>query len=216
MRINSQNQHTYKLFFFILIFLMVSIKFSFAQLKQQQIEVTPFVGYFLTSNLSTLDGDLVIDHNFNYGAAIDIRISDDLFIELLYNRTDTEVHFKQEYFDTVKYLFDMSIEYFQAGAHVETETGNFRPFAVFTLGATYFKPKDNKISSELEFSFTAGGGIKYYFTENLAARLQWRFLIPIYFSDVSIFCSDGYCGLFITGGTYLLQYDLTAGLAFSF
>lgn len=110
----------------------------------------------------------------------------------------------------------MSIEYFQAGAHVETETGNFRPFAAFTLGATYFKPKDEKISSELEFSFTAGGGIKYYFTENLAARLQWRFLIPIYFSDVSIFCSDGYCGLFITGGTYLLQYDLTAGLAFSF
>jgi opacity protein-like surface antigen len=134
----------------------------------------------------------------------------------LYNRTDTEVRFKQEYFDTVKYLFDMSIEYFQAGAHVETETGNFRPFAAFTLGATYFKPKDEKISSELEFSFTAGGGIKYYFTENLAARLQWRFLVPIYFSSTSIFCSDGYCGLFISGGSYLLQYDLTTGLTFGF
>jgi len=214
--INSQNQHPIKLFFFILTFLIVSTTFSFAQFKQQQIEVTPFAGYFLTSNLSTLDGDLVIDHNFNYGGVLDIRVSDDLFIELLYNRTNTEVRFKQEYFDTVKYLFDMSIEYFQAGAHVETETGNFRPFAAFTLGATYFKPKDDDINSELEFSFTAGGGIKYYFTENLAVRLQWRFLIPIYFSSASIFCSDGYCGLFITGGTYLLQYDLTAGIAFSF
>jgi opacity protein-like surface antigen len=214
--INYQNQLPIKLFYFTIIFLIISSKFSFAQFKQQQIEVTPFAGYFLTSNLSTLDGDLVIDHNFNYGSVLDIRVSDDLFIELLYNRTNTEVRFKQEYFDTVKYLFDMSIEYFQAGAHVETETGNFRPFAAFTLGATYFKPKDEKISSELEFSFTAGGGIKYYFAENLAARLQWRFLIPIYFSDVSIFCSDGYCGLFITGGTYLLQYDLTAGIAFSF
>jgi len=203
-------------------FIIISILFfslssnSFAQINKQQIEITPFVGYFLTSNLSTLDGDLVIDHNLNYGAAVDVRISDDLFIELLYNRTDTEVRFKQEYFDTVKYLFDMSIEYFQAGAHVETETGTFRPFAAFTLGVTYFKPKDEKISSELEFSFTAGGGIKYYFTENLAARLQWRFLVPIYFSSASIFCSDGYCGLFISGGSYLLQYDLTAGLAFSF
>jgi opacity protein-like surface antigen len=214
--INSQNQPSIKLFFFTIIFLIISSSFSFAQFKQQQIEITPFAGYFLTSNLSTLDGDLVIDHNFNYGGVLDIRVSDDLFIELLYNRTDTEVRFKQEYFDTVKYLFDMSIVYFQAGAHVETETGNFRPFAAFTLGATYFKPKDEKISSELEFSFTAGGGIKYYFAENLAVRLQWRFLIPIYFSDVSIFCSDGYCGLFITGGTYLLQYDLTAGIAFSF
>lgn len=213
---NSQNQNTFKLFFFTLIFLYLSTTFSPAQIKQRQIEVTPFAGYFLTSNLSTLDGDLVIDHNFNYGGVLDIRVSDDLFIELLYNRTNTEVRFKQEYFDTVKYLFDMSIEYFQAGAHVETETGNFRPFAAFTLGTTYFKPKDNDINSELEFSFTAGGGIKYYFTENLAARLQWRFLIPIYFSSASIFCSDGYCGLFITGGTYLLQYDLTAGLAFGF
>jgi len=214
--INPQNQNSSKFFFFTLMFLFLSTTFSPAQINQQQIEVTPFVGYFLTSNLNTLDGDLVIDHNFNYGAAIDIRVSNDLFIELLYNRTDTEVRFKQEYFDTVKYLFDMSIEYFQAGAHIETDTGNFRPFAAFTLGATHFKPKDEKISSELEFSFTAGGGIKYYFTENLAARLQWRFLVPIYFSSASIFCSDGYCGLFISGGSYLLQYDLTAGLAFSF
>jgi opacity protein-like surface antigen len=186
-----------------------------AQYKQQ-IEITPFAGYFLTSNLSTLDGDLVIDHNFNYGGVFDVRVSDDLFIELLYNRTDTEVRFKQEYFDTVKYLFDMSIEYFQAGAHIETDTGNFRPFAAFTLGATYFKPKDDEFNSELEFSFTAGGGIKYYFTENIAARLQWRFLIPVYFSSAAVFCSDGYCGIFISGGTYLLQYDLTAGIAFSF
>ena len=215
-RVDSQNQYPFKLFFFILTFLIVLATSSLAQFKQQQIEVTPFAGYLLTSNLSTLDGDLIIDHNFNYGGVLDIRVSDDLFIELLYNRTNTEVRFKQEYFDTVKYLFDMSIEYFQAGAHVETETGNFRPFAAFTIGATYFNPMDDNINSELEFSFTAGGGIKYYFTENLATRLQWRFLIPVYFSSASIFCSDGYCGLFITGGTYLLQYDLTAGIAFSF
>jgi opacity protein-like surface antigen len=214
--INSQIQHLFKFLFSSLIFLLLSTAFGQTQIKRQQIEVTPFVGYFLTSNLSTLDGDLVIDHNFNYGGAVDVRISDDLFIELLYNRTDTEVRFKQEYFDTVKYLFDMSIEYFQVGAHVETETGEFRPFAAFTLGATYFNPKNDKFNSELEFSFTAGGGIKYYFMSNLAVRLQWRFLIPIYFSDVSIFCGDGCCGLFIAGGTYLLQYDLTAGLTFSF
>jgi len=214
--INSQNKHTFNILTFALLFFVAITTLGFAQFKPQQIEVTPFAGYFLTSNLSTLDGELVIDHNFNYGGALDIRVSDDLFIELLYNRTDTEVRFKQEYFDTVKYPFDMSIEYFQAGAHVETKTGNFRPFAAFTLGATYFNPVDDNINSELEFSFTAGGGIKYYFTENLAARLQWRFLVPIYFSSASVFCNDGYCGIFITGGTYLLQYDLTAGIAFSF
>jgi opacity protein-like surface antigen len=200
----------------LLLLIIVCASENYGQFIRQQVEVAPFVGYFLSSNLNTIEGELVIDHNLNYGAAVDIRTGEDLFIELLYNRTDTEVSFKQEYFDTVKYLFDMSIEYFQAGAHIETEPGQFRPFAAFTVGATYFKPKDEKISSEWAFSFTAGGGIKYYFTNNLAARLQWRFLIPVYFSNASIFCNDGYCGIFVSGGTYLLQYDLTAGLAFSF
>jgi hypothetical protein len=213
---NSQSPHKFIYQYSTLLSIIVFNVLSFAQFKQQQIEVTPFVGYFLTSNLSTLDGDLVIDHNFNYGGVLDIRVSDDLFIELLYNRTDTEVRFKQEYFDTIKYVFDMSIEYFQAGAHVEVETGKFRPFAAFTLGATYFKPLDDKVNSDWRFSFTAGGGIKYYFTDNLGVRLQWRFLVPIYFSSATVFCSDGYCGIFITGGTYLLQYDLIAGLAIAF
>jgi hypothetical protein len=213
---NSQSPHKFIYQYSTLLSIIVFNVLSFAQFKQQQIEVTPFVGYFLTSNLSTLDGDLVIDHNFNYGGVLDIRVSDDLFIELLYNRTDTEVRFKQEYFDTIKYVFDMSIEYFQAGVHVEVETGKFRPFAAFTLGATYFKPLDDKVNSDWRFSFTAGGGIKYYFTDNLGVRLQWRFLVPIYFSSATVFCSDGYCGIFITGGTYLLQYDLIAGLAIAF
>ncbi|GIK59411.1 MAG: outer membrane beta-barrel protein [Ignavibacteriota bacterium] len=213
---NSSIFQKARIFLLSSISIVVFASSIFAQYTLQQFEITPFAGYFLSSNLNTLDGELVIDHNFNYGAAVDIRISDDLLIEFLYDRLNTEVRFRQEYFDTVKYLFDMSVEYFQAGAHVETETGSFRPFAVFTLGATYFKPTDEKINSELEFSFTAGGGIKYYFTENLAARLQWRFLVPVYFSSASIFCSDGYCGIFISGGTYILQYDLTAGLAFSF
>jgi hypothetical protein len=206
----------------IKIILLVSILFSiysnsaFAQYKRQQFEITPYAGYLFTSNLQVFDGELKINNNFNFGAALDIRISDDLLIELLYNRTNTEVSFRKEFYNTSDYLFDMSVEYFQGGVQVETKTGEFRPFAAFTIGATYFNPKDYYYESDWKFSFTAGGGIKYYFTDNLGIRAQWRFLVPIYFSSASLFCNDGYCGLFVSGGTYLLQYDLTAGLAFSF
>jgi len=210
---NLRNVNT-TLFLFTLI--IINSPDIFSQLKQQKFEITPFTGYFLTTNLQTFDGELKIDNSFDYGAALDIRISDDLQIELLYNRTDTEVGLRKEYYNTTDYLFDISVEYFQGGVQVETEAGQFRPFAAFTIGATYFNPKDYSYESDWKFSFTAGGGIKYYFTDNLEIRLQWRFLVPIYFSSASIFCSDGYCGIFITGGTYLLQYDLTAGLAFSF
>ena len=201
----------------LLIFILFSIysNSALAQYKRQQFEITPFAGYLFTSNLQTFDGELKINNSFNYGAAFDVRLSDDLLIELLYIRTVTGVGLRKEFYQTVEKLFDMSVEYFQAGAHVETETGPFRPFAAFTIGATYFNPQYNNYEGDWKFSFTAGGGIKYYFTNSLGLRLQWRFLVPIYFSSASIFCNDGVCGIFVSGGTYLLQYDLTAGLVFS-
>ena len=204
------------------IFFLISTLFVFfsssttAQYTRKQFEITAFGGYLFTGNLQTLDGELKIDNNFDYGGIINIRFSKDLLIELLYNRTDTEVTLRKDYTNTSEYLFDMSVEYFQAGVLVETEPGPFRPFAAFTLGVTYFKPKDYKYEGNLEFSFTAGGGIKYYFSRNLGIRAQWRFLVPIYFSSTSVFCDNGYCSIFISGGTYILQYDLTTGLVFSF
>lgn len=201
---------------FVSVLLTITVSSTFAQFKRQQFEIAPYVGYLFTGNLQTLDGELKIDNSLDYGATLDIRLSDDLLIELLYNRMDTEVGLRKEYYNTTDYLFDMSVEYFQGGVQVETETGQFRPFAAFTIGGTYFNPKDSNYEEDWKFSFTAGGGIKYYFTDNLGVRLQWRFLVPVYFSSASIFCNDGYCGIFITGGTYLLQYDLTAGLIVSF
>ena len=204
------------IFFFTSILSLSLFSSTSAQYNRQQFEITPFAGYLFPGNLQTLDGELKIENDFNYGLAFDIRTTDDLFIEFLYNRTDTDVRFKKEYYDTIKTLFSISIEYFQAGAHVEVEQGQFRPFAAFTLGATYWKPKDDNVESDWKFSFTVGGGIKYYFTDNIGVRLQWRFLIPVYFSSASIFCSNGICNINVSGGTYIFQYDLTAGLAIGF
>jgi len=213
--INSIFQKAFIIFFTSILFVLFFSSAS-AQYKRRQFEITPFAGYLFPGNLQTLDGELKIENDLNYGLAFDIRTTDDLFIEFLYNRSDTEVRFKKEYYDTIKTLFNMSIEYFQAGAHVEVEQGQFRPFAAFTLGATYFKPKDDNVESDWKFSFTVGGGIKYYFTDNIGLRLQWRFLIPVYFSSASIFCNNGICNINISGGTYIFQYDLTAGLAIGF
>lgn len=176
----------------------------------------PYCGFLISSNLQTLDGELKINNSFDYGAVFNLRLSNDLLIELLYIHSETGVSFKREYYNDEEYLFDMNIEYLQAGVQVETEAGAFRPFAAFTIGATYFNPKDNNYEGNWEFSFTAGGGVKYYFTNNLGVRAQWRFLVPIYLSNAAIFCNNGYCGIVVSGGTYLLQYDLTAGLIVSF
>lgn len=202
-------------FVFLFLLLIISTSTS-AQYKRQQFEIVPFSGYLFTGNLQTLDGELKIDNCFDYGALLDIRLSDDLLIELLYIHSETDVSLKKEYYNTSDFLFNMNVEYLQGGIQVETEAGAFRPFAAFTIGATYFNPKDYSYKGSWQFSFTAGGGVKYYFTNNLGVRGQWRFLVPVYLDSASIFCSNGYCSIFISGGTYILQYDLTVGLIVSF
>jgi len=182
----------------------------------QKIEFTPFAGYMFAGKLNTIDGELKIKNGSNYGLIADISVEQDLMVELMYNRLDTELEIIEEPFDSIKILTTMKVEYFQAGAHYETEQGKFRPFAAFTIGATLFIPAEENLNNEWRFSFTAGGGIKYYFAEHFGIRLQWRFMIPVYFSGGALFCSNQGCGAVISGGAVLLQYDLTAGLIITF
>lgn len=195
---------------FVFIFLFATYNVS-----AQNIEITPFAGYMFAGKLNTIDGELNIKNGSNYGLIADSRVEADLMIEFMYNRLDTELEIIEEPFDSIMLLTNMRVEYFQAGAHYETEQGKFRPFAAFTIGATLFNPDDESYNDEWRFSFTAGGGIKYYFADHFGIRLQWRFMIPVYFSGGALFCSNQGCGAAISGGALLLQYDLTAGLIIS-
>jgi hypothetical protein len=143
------------------ILFIIPILFS-GKMFCQSVEVAPYAGYMFSSNLNTLDGEIKIDNGVNYGLIVDARFDNEVIVELMYNRLDTKVQITEELFDTVKSSFDVSIEYFQGGAQFEMETGDFRPFAAFTLGATLFNPANEDINSEWRFSFTFAGGIKYY------------------------------------------------------
>jgi len=172
----------------VFFFLLVS-----GNITAQKIEITPFAGYMFAGKLNTVDGELNIKNGGNYDLIADIRVENDLMVELMYNRLDTELEIKEQPFDSIKILADMTVEYYQAGAHYETEQGNFRPFGAFTIGATLFNLADNNFSDEWRFSFTAGGGIKYYFARHIGVRLQWRFMIPVYFSGGALFCGNQGC-----------------------
>ena len=162
--------------------------------------------------LNTVDSEINIDNGVNYGIIFDTRVEKEVIVELMYNRLDTKVQITEEPCDTVNNSFDMKVEYFQWGAQFETEDRMFQQFGAFTIGATLFYPTNEDINSEWRFSSTAGGGIKYYFIMNIGIRLQWRFLIPVYFSSGAVFCSNGRCGVVMSGSALLLQYDPIAGL----
>lgn len=110
------------LFVFLSLLLLLSSSAS-AQYRRQQFEIVPFGGYLFTGNLQTLDGELKIDNSFDYGAVLNIKLSNDLLVELLYIRSETSVSLKKGYYNIADFLFDMNVEYLQGGVQVETEAG---------------------------------------------------------------------------------------------
>ena len=189
----------------------------------QNLEISPFGGYFFAGKLVVREGDLNVKNDVNYGATIDYAVRSDIQIELMFNRIDTRLVLKQYPTGVNKDLFDMSETYFHIGGVYraqEMEKGYL--FTNFSLGATLFAPKvDNyilddgqrvSVSDEWRFSIALGGGIKYFLSDKIGIRTQIRILMPIYFAGGSLYFGTGGSGASLGAGTVLAQADATVGL----
>jgi len=200
------------LFIISIIFLQLFVTKTYAQ----KFEVTPFFGYELAGTLRAEQGDVSLENGFNYGLMFDITVERDLQAEFWYSRLESGLSFKEQGSNQYDYLFDMSIEYFHAGALYVADRGKVRPIGIFTLGATRFHPKDNNFEDDWRFSVAVGGGAKFFFTENIGLRVQGRLLIPLFLTDTSIFCTNGTCFINVQAGNMIIQADFNAGLIIAF
>ncbi len=191
----------------------------------QNIEITPFGGYFFAGKMAVREGDLNIKNEANYGATIDFTIMRDVQIELMFNRTDTRLVLKQYPTGVNKDLFNMSVNYFHIGGiYRAQEMENGYLFTNFSLGATLFSPEIDtyqmddggsvSVSEEWRFSIALGGGIKYFLSDKIGIRTQIRLLMPIFFAGGGLYFGTGGSGVNLGAGTNLVQGDITAGLTF--
>jgi hypothetical protein len=99
-----------------------------------------------------------------------------------------------------------------------------RPFVFFGLGATHFGSVDTNIlgvdrtiNGESQFSSTLGGGVKFFFSPHVGARVQGR-LTPTYIkSDTAGWWCDPYWGCYLVGDPqYSNQFELSGGVTFRF
>lgn len=180
-----------------------------------EVEVTPFVGYQLGGGFDTREGDLKIDPNPNLGVVLSYRTRHDGLVELLYSRQATRIEL-EGILDSGS-LFDLTVEYLHFGGLWEIESGRRRPFLGLTLGGTRLDPDSPGVDDEWAFSVGISGGLKYFFTERLALRVEGRGLLSFFNSSGTIFCGfpPGQCGLGVTGSSFA-QLDLLAGLTIRF
>jgi hypothetical protein len=188
-----------------------------ASSAQGKLELTPFAGYQFGGKLRMYQGDLKFKDNMNYGLVLDYEIATDSKLEFLWAQMNTTAEFRPYYgWEEYRGSFDLDINYFQIGGVREINNGQVRPFGAFTLGATYFHPKDNIVSDSWQFSMTLGGGAKIWLSDRVGIRLQGRLLMPMYFTGVGIYAGIGTGGasggLGVGAGATVLQGDLSAGL----
>ena len=181
-------------------------------------ELTPFGGYIFGGGISTTDGEIRLADSGNFGVIVGIpmiRFPGAEF-ELSYTRQPTEATRSGGSFEGDEKLFDLAVEFWQAGILQEfAHASSARPFALITLGATAYKPEGEGLSDEWLFSLAVAGGAKYMFHEHLGLRFQARGLWSFVNSSTSFLCGGGGCLISVTGNT-VFQVDFTAGLVLAY
>jgi len=188
----------------------------------QKAELTGFYGISLNSKIRSYYGTYQVDDKPNYGGMLSFAISSQVYVELLYNRTDTRV----QYYSSFNPLqpHDISIEYYQIGGLQEFNIGPDKivPFGAFTLGLTRFnlkQPIDFEdtgtpvyVKDEYLFSLTAGAGVKILLHERVGIRLQARLGAPMAFNGLWIGVGTGGASGGASFRVPMVQFDLSAGL----
>jgi opacity protein-like surface antigen len=174
------------------------------------VEISPLLGFRFGGQFheETTDQDVDLKEGAAYGLAIDVEYAPDKMVEVLYSRQSTSIE------DTD---FDLDVEYFHIGGVAEFTQAHYTPYAVGTLGATRFSP-DGGFDSETRPSLSLGGGVKWFFNEHWAARVEGRAYFTIFDSDAEVFCvsSGGAACLFRVSGSVVWQLEALAGVTFRF
>lgn len=176
------------------------------------VEISPAFGYRFGGEFTdqTTDQDVDVKEAATYGLAIDFEYAFDRMVEVYYSKQSTEI-------DDISPALDLDIEYFQIGGVSEYELDDYTPYLLGTLGAARFSPGGD-LDSETRFAFTFGGGVKWFFNEHWAAKVEGRAFFTLFDTDTQVFCvsSGGATCLFRTSGSVIWQLEANAGVVFRF
>jgi len=164
-------------------------------------------------------GDADISDSGFWGIELDYNVAPGQMVEFMYSRQDAVLTFNP---DTApkKNVSDIAVHYYQIGGLAGVPQGNIFPYGSFTLGLTYFSPKNNFddqpfVDSTTRFSVIPGLGVRIYAGERIVLRLQARLPISFFGGGVGFGCGGGGCGTTV-GGYGLTQFDLGGGLGVRF
>lgn len=182
----------------------------------QKVELTPFYGWQFGGTIDVTRGTLLFPASGSWGFTLDVKVTDEGFVEFLYSRQDTTMRFQKGGVGPSEELFDVAVEYYQGGGGLEFGDGPARPFLALGLGATRLAAKPSELGSEWRFSTSIAGGVKVLASEHVGFRIEGRLLLPFYGTGFTVGCGGGGCFTSVGGWISTAQGNLNAGLIIAF
>lgn len=171
---------------------------------QGKFEVTPFIGYETSGSypldvLSNTGGPLALVDNLrvndalSYGSFLDYNLSENFQLEFMWDRNNTSYSAHDITTQAYYKAYDSDIDQFQFGGlyMFRGSEHRLRPYVAASLGFTHDSNGNLTTSgsapagttpNRTAFSYSVGGGVKYYLNRHVGLRGDIRFL-PTYGSS---------------------------------
>jgi hypothetical protein len=166
---------------------------------QGKFEVTPFAGYetsgsypvSLNSGASIVNpiDRLRVNEAFSYGGFLDYNATENVQAEFMWDRNNTSYSARQLSDGTYFKAYTSNIDQYQFGANYTflDSTHRFRPYAAASVGFAHDSNSGGN-ANRTEFSYSLGGGAKYYLSRHIGLRGDIRYLPTYGSSSYGVYC----------------------------
>lgn len=206
--------------------LLVGLVLIVSQNLFAQVEITPFAGWLWTGSIPAYRQDIKVTDKVNFGVRAGYSLQDQMTIEFEWNQSENAAEYYE--YDNIgdpdlsqRTSTPMKMNYYMLGFLYDATYGEaLVPFGLFNIGVLNVKAETAGNPSNNWFTVGLGGGLKYFFSDNVGIRLQARLLFPMQFASYGFGCGIGTGGGGCSTGagayTSIIQGDFTGGLIIRF
>jgi len=205
----------------VALFLLAAISTS----AQERFEVTPFVGYETSASypVTTSAGPigsgpidrLRVNDSVAFGTFLDYSLTENFQPEFMWNRNNTSYSAHDQFTNSYVSAYHSVIDQYQFGGlyMFRSSEQKLRPYVAASLGFTH-DSNGNSTPNRTEFSYSLGGGVKYYLSRHVGLRGDIRYLPTYGSSSNELYC---YFGCYYANVShYLNRGSFTGGIVFKF
>jgi opacity protein-like surface antigen len=196
----------------------------------KRFELQPFGGFTagggipLRTDDNASHGSISVNNSYNFGVTFGVNLNELDAVEGLWRRQKTEGRLPSELAAPASLTaFDLKIDQYHCNFlhHYLVPIPRLKPYVIGGVGVTTYYAKGSRQSDSMSrFSFSLGGGVKYFFNGRFGLRGEVRWIPTLLtVSDSSFWCNIGEAGadcVIHLKTAIQSQMDVTGGIIIRF